>query len=408
MTGSLAHRAETLRLARVLGVEPAELDFLAAAPVEALAELRATVLDRLLDRSRQEFERAVALGDKVPRGLAATLAQRAMGPVLGGRAAALISADMAADLAARLPAEFLADVAAHVDLRHVGPLIGGIPLDTMAAAGRVLREREEWIVLAAFVGDVPEEKLEVLLTGFDAEALLRAGFVIDDVTRLDTAIALLPDARLDELFAVAHQHALWPEAMSLACHIGAEQAGRIVAAVDRQPDDYLDALLVAAHEHGLWREAITVAAHLPEASGGAILRAIERLAPERLDELLAGAHEHALWPQVIRVTVRAAGDGSGSGGTVIGAGLGRLTAAQLDDLTAAADAEGLWAEVVTLAVRLGEDGGEPLITAIERLDSAQQERLAAILNERGELRAAAGALIARAPAHLQHLVQIPS
>ncbi len=99
MTESLSHRAEVLRLARVLGVEPDELAFLAGAPTEALAQLRNTVLDRLLERSRQEFERAVALADKIPRALAATLAQRAMGPVLGGRAAALITAEMAADLA---------------------------------------------------------------------------------------------------------------------------------------------------------------------------------------------------------------------------------------------------------------------------------------------------------------------
>jgi len=74
MTVSLAHRAETLRLARVLGVEPEALDFLADAPVEALAELRGAVLDRLLERNRDEFGRAVALAGYIPRALAASLA----------------------------------------------------------------------------------------------------------------------------------------------------------------------------------------------------------------------------------------------------------------------------------------------------------------------------------------------
>ncbi len=231
MTGPLAHRAETQRLARVLGVEPEELQFLAGAPVEALAELRNGVLDRLLDHSRDEFERAVSLADKIPRGLAATLAQRAMGPVLGGRAAALLRADMAVALAERLPADYLAEVATHVDLRHVGPLVGGIPEKTLEEAGRVLREREEWIVLAAFVGHVPEGKLRNLLAVFDSEALLRGGYVMEDPSRLDLVVALLPDERIVELVAAAHELALWPEAFALATHLGPEQAARVYGAI---------------------------------------------------------------------------------------------------------------------------------------------------------------------------------
>lgn len=291
MSDTQAHRSETLRLARVLGVESEELAFLQDALVADLAKVRAAVLDRLLERSRREFERAVALADKIPRALAAMLAQRAMGPVLGGRASALLSADMAADLAGRLPAEFLADVATHVDLRHVGPLIGGIPTDTMGGAGRVLRERGEWIVLSAFVGDVPAAKLEVLPDLFDGEALLRAGFVIEDLARLDSVVALLPDHRLDELFVTAQEQALWREAISLATHIGPEQAQRIVAVIDRLPDASVDALLVAADEHDLWEQAITVACLVlddPD-GGGAIISGFARLEPaqqERVGDVL--------------------------------------------------------------------------------------------------------------------------
>ena len=245
---SLAHQAETLRLARVLDVAREDLAFLAGAPTEALAELRGSVLDGLLERSRHEFERAVALADRIPRGLAATLSQRAMGPVLGGRASALLRPEMAADLAARLPAEFLADVATHVDLRHVGPLIGGIPTETMGAAGDVLRAREEWIVLSAFVGHVPEAKLETLLERFDGEALLRAGFVIEDASRLDAVVALLPDDRLDELLEAAHEHALWPAAVALAAGLEAEQHERILAALDRLDASRLDGLAALLRE----------------------------------------------------------------------------------------------------------------------------------------------------------------
>ena len=282
----LAHYAERLRLARVLGVEPEELDFLERAPTAALAEVRGAVLDRLLARSRREFERAVALADRVPHALAATLAQRAMGPVLGGRAAALLDADTAAALAQRLPAEFLADVATHVDLRHVGPLIGGIPTDTMGGAGRVLRGREEWIVLSAFVGFVPDAKLEELLELFDGEALLRAGFVIEDTSRLNPVVGLLPDARLDELLDAAHDHALWPAAIALVGHLGLEQRRRVIEAIERQPGERLDELLASADENGLWAEVIVVAAEVdPRGGEDLVMGAVGRLSPAASESL---------------------------------------------------------------------------------------------------------------------------
>lgn len=241
----LAHRSETLRLARVLGVDETELAFLADVPPQALAELRCEILDRLLERSRRDFERAVALADRVPGALAAVLAEKAMGPVLGGRAAALLRAEKAADLASRLPPEFLADVATHVDLRHVGPLIGGIPVKTMAGASRVLQARGEWIVLSAFVVYVPDVKLGELLGLFDGETLLRAGFVIEDPSRLDAVVALLSDSRLDELLDAATEHELWTEAVSLVGHLGPAQRDRVVAAVERLGAGALEALATA-------------------------------------------------------------------------------------------------------------------------------------------------------------------
>lgn len=103
MTASADHEAEILRLARVLGVAPGDLDVLDPVPLESVRELRDTVQDRLLARNHDQFARAVALADRVPGALAAKLAQHAMGSVLGGRAAALLTPAKAAELAHRLP-----------------------------------------------------------------------------------------------------------------------------------------------------------------------------------------------------------------------------------------------------------------------------------------------------------------
>jgi len=198
---------------------------------------------------------------------------------------------MAAELAARLPAGFLADVSRYVDLRHVGPLIGGIPTETMAAVGRIQRQREEWIVLAAFVGHVPTPKLKALLGLFDGEALLRAGFVFEDLTRLDPVLALLPAERIDELAAVAQAQQLWPEAIAIAVNLGSKQRNRVI---DHLNDEQLDELLDAAHREQLWAESITFAAQLGARQRKRVIAAIERLDEPALADLAALLRADAL------------------------------------------------------------------------------------------------------------------
>lgn len=242
MSSPLERRGELLRLARVLGVRPADLDVLDGAGVADLRALRHQVADRLLDRNREQFARAVAFGDVVPGAVAARLAQHVLGPVLGGRAAALMEPAKAGDLAARLPADFLAEVACHVDVRHVGPLLHGIDRATMAAAGEHLRRREEWVVLGAFVGHLEDDVVADLLGGFDGEALLRSGVVIEDPSRIDAVLGMLDDARLDGLLEAADEHALWSDIVSLNVHLSAVQLGRVTAAVERMSGPRIVAL----------------------------------------------------------------------------------------------------------------------------------------------------------------------
>jgi hypothetical protein len=234
---SFEQRVELLRLARVLNVEPDALDFLDGAAADDLRAFRTAVMDRLLERREEQFRRAAALADRVPVALAAKLAQHAVGPVLSARIAALHAPERAAELARRLPPDFLADVAVHLDLRRVAPLLERIAPETMAASGEHLRERGEWMVLAAFVGHVREEVLREQIGDFDGEALLRTGYLIEDDARLDELLARVDDARLDEVLAAAGRHGLWPEAIALSGRVGDEQRARIGAALERLGDD---------------------------------------------------------------------------------------------------------------------------------------------------------------------------
>lgn len=237
MIRDLEREAEIERLARVLGTDTDRLTPLAEAEPEDLRALSDAIADHLHERHAGAFEKAIAVAGKLPSAMTAKLAQHAMGPTLSARAATLLEPKQAADLAKRLPPLFLADVAVHLDLRRAGPLIDGITPEVMAETGAELARREEWVVLGTFVGHVDREVLAELLDAFDAEALLRAGFFVDEPQRFAAIIGSLSDARLDELLATAAAQDLWPQAFVMFGHLGPRHAARVIEALDRMDDD---------------------------------------------------------------------------------------------------------------------------------------------------------------------------
>jgi hypothetical protein len=255
MIADIEREAELQRLARVLGVGPEALALLADAEPEDLRTLSITIADHLHERHAGAFDTAVTIAGKLPAGLTAKLAQHAMGPSLSASIAGLLEPKQAADLARRLPPLFLADLAAHVDLRRVGPLLSGIDPVVLAETGQELRRREEWVVLGTFVGHVDRDVLPELLEGFDAEALLRAGFFVEDTGRFDSIVRSLSTTRLDELLAAAAEHGLWIQAIGMCAHLGSRQLDRFAKAMERMPAEVADSLEAAADADPALREA---------------------------------------------------------------------------------------------------------------------------------------------------------
>jgi hypothetical protein len=81
MSEPLENRAEILKLARLLAVEPVELEFLAVLPARAVREFREQATERLLDADAAMFRRVGAAARMIPSELLASIAQRAFGPL---------------------------------------------------------------------------------------------------------------------------------------------------------------------------------------------------------------------------------------------------------------------------------------------------------------------------------------
>lgn len=241
MSAALESRAQVLRLARLLDADPERLSGLEAAGPEALRRLRDQISDALFASGMAGLERAAALGGLLPAPLVSQLAQRALGPQLAARTAALLDADRAIDLAGHLPLAFLAELAVSIDPRRLREVIASLPVERLIEVGDELTRREEWVVMGSVVDHLPDATLEAALDALDDEAVLRVGFVLDNKARLDEILGHLDDQRIASVISVAAREGLWLEAIDLALNAREERA-RVVGIMGRAPEAELDSL----------------------------------------------------------------------------------------------------------------------------------------------------------------------
>lgn len=254
-TARLRRDAEMIRLARVLGVEPEELEFLADADEPALRDLRLAITDHMFELASHGLRNAAKLAGLLPAAIAAKLSEHALGPVLSARTVPLLETELVGGIAGRMPAHFLAETAVHLDLRRSGPLIAAVPVDKLRAAGEELARRREFVVLAAFVGYMDVSVLRPLLGIFDEETLLRAAFLIEEPERIDALVENLDDERVDALQRAAREHELWEESLALLADLGDTQIARFAASMDGLGAEHHEALGEQLHASKTLRAA---------------------------------------------------------------------------------------------------------------------------------------------------------
>jgi hypothetical protein len=218
---------ELRRLARLLHTDVDALAGLEAMPVEDLRTLRGQIAAALFDHGADSWERAAAVSGVVPAGLAAKLAQGALGPVLAARVTSQVDVDRAVEISTRLPPEFMADTAINIDPRQVTDLVSHLPPATIADVGQVLAERGEWLVMADFVAAVDREALRATVDALDEHALLRTAVLLEDPGRIEEVVAMLDADRLARVREVARSHGLTGHLTFIAQACGPGQRRRL-------------------------------------------------------------------------------------------------------------------------------------------------------------------------------------
>lgn len=220
---------EVAALARVLYVEPAELDFLIGLHRADLRRLRRQAGGALFAQDEHQFHRLAALTVSVPAALAATIAHHAIPPLLAGMTAEVLDPGKASAMVARLPVPYLCDVAIAMNPDRAAPIIARIAPEQVASVAVELARRREWVVIGGFVAHVSSAALAASVAAFSGRDLLYLSHHLDDRRRVEEITDQLSDTQLDDMISAAAQDDLWPMLADVYANASTDHAPRLRA-----------------------------------------------------------------------------------------------------------------------------------------------------------------------------------
>jgi hypothetical protein len=300
MSEALENRAEIAKLARLLSRRPEQIEYLTELPSQDIRELREQVTEVLFSAGAGSLGRLAAASKLLPVGLVATMAERAFGPVLSARVAALLEPDRAVQMAARLPTPFVTDIAIELDPRRAHEVISQIPPAQIAAVTRELVRRQEFVTMGRFVGHLDPDAVAAAVEAMDDSSLLQIAFVLETKDSFRDLLELLSPERLEHVIDTAAVEDLWPEALDLLTNLSDEQRRRVIELAASRDDAVLDALIVSAQAEQIWELVLPLTSLMSQAGlrRFAALRSLQ--APGVLEEIVDVAVDHAdLWQHLV-------------------------------------------------------------------------------------------------------------
>ncbi len=275
MSLQLATHAEIVKIAHLLQVDPAEIEYLAASDPDTLIALRMQMIELFYGDENTHLKRFAKVGNLLPASVIASLTREAVGPLLAARIAGFVDAKQAANVVSKLPVSFVVDIATAIDPRRVGPVVGRLDNEFIDKLTIELIRREEYVTMGQFVGFANEEALRSAFKFASDDALLRIAFVAEDKDRISVALAPQTDERIASIIVTAIANDLWPEAMDLFTQLSDEQYVRVINIAGALPPKTLDKLISQTTEHETWPILVPAVAQMedPNRACEALLRA---------------------------------------------------------------------------------------------------------------------------------------
>jgi hypothetical protein len=257
MSRLLVH-AELTKLAHDLRVEVAELEALAVLSRDELVELRSMVSQALFAPHEHRFTRFAAMARLVPAGLAAKIAELALGPFLTARVAAVTEPELAVRMAGHISPEFMARMSPYLDPTKIAGILAGLPEETVVDVGRRLVTADEPIALGRFMSLVPVAVSVQVVEEAPPLQLLQIALLTDDPAALDAVICELPDERIVGVLEAATQADAVDDAVAMQAPLPSATRTRILRLASRLDVAVRDALVLSVSRNDAWGQLVDV------------------------------------------------------------------------------------------------------------------------------------------------------
>ncbi|MEA2196572.1 MAG: hypothetical protein QOJ25_623 [Solirubrobacteraceae bacterium] len=290
---------EIIKLARLIGCRPEEIDYLELLEPQDIRDLREQVTGALFDADRQLLGRVAAASKLLPSKLTAAIGESVFGPLLCARLTGVLDPHRAVEIAARMPAGFLADVTQHLDPRRASRVIGALPAEQVADITEELVRREQYITMGSVVGHLSKAATEAALDVIDDEALLRTAYVVESKGSLGSLVALLPEERLESIIRTASEDGLWTEALDVMGHVSERQRGELAEIAAAQDDEVLEGLVRAAQKDDLWGVLLPVTRAMNTVSRERFVQLPSIQTRTVLAAIVDAAAREALWADLL-------------------------------------------------------------------------------------------------------------
>jgi len=225
-----------------------------------------------------------------------------MGPLLCARTTGLMPPERAVEISRRLPTGFLADLCLELDPRSARAVLFAMPVDRVVEVSRELARRKEYITMGRFVDSLSDEAIKATMADLeDDEALLRIGFFVEDVARLNTIMDLTPLDRLRNIvrLAVDGDAELWPETLAMIAAVGNTQRRRLVDLAAELDDRAVARMIAITQEQGLWPSMLPVIATMNRKSQKRMIDLPALQDEAVLDAIIRAAEAGPLWTQLL-------------------------------------------------------------------------------------------------------------
>ena len=243
-------RLEVIKLADELGVGEEGLDFLTDASSEDLRRLRRLITHARFARHQHRLTRLAGLTKIAPAGLAAKIAEHALGAEVSGRVATLIDPAEAGKLTRHLSPEFLTDVSVALDPERSEAVITSLPQSLVIDVGRRLLKRGEHLTLARFVSVYDVEVALAVLADASGDDLLTTAMFAEDYDSLDAIVAALADEAIASVIEAAGGSGREADAIAMLTFLSDSTRGRLLAVIRTRPQADQDRFFELADKLG--------------------------------------------------------------------------------------------------------------------------------------------------------------